>query len=130
MSQGSYEPHELGVWGEAVAARLLVRAGWKIEARGYRWGRKEIDLVARRGNVVAFVEVKTRSGRGYGHPEDAVTWRKRREIEAVARDWLRRFGTGTTGVRFDVVAIVTDRRRSIIRCEHVEDAWRPDGVRF
>jgi len=121
----TYPPHDLGAWGEAVASRLLERAGWKIRERGYRLGRREIDLIARRSSVIAFVEVKTRTGGGLGVPEDAVTWRKRREIETVARDYLLRHVREDVGVRFDVVAIVADRKRRLIRCEHIEDAWRP-----
>jgi putative endonuclease len=122
-----YPAHDLGVWGEAVASRLLVRAGWRIREHGYRLGRREIDLIARRDSVIAFVEVKTRSEGGLGVPEDAVTWKKRREIETVAQDYLFRHVREDVGVRFDVVAIVADRNRRIIRCEHIEDAWRPVG---
>ena len=127
MSGSRYPAHDLGAWGEAAAARFLNAAGWTIEARGYRLGRREIDLIAKRDGVVAFVEVKTRSGVGFGGPEAAITWRKRREIEAVARSWLARNGYPAAGVRFDVVAIVTDRARRIVRCDHIEDAWRPDN---
>ncbi len=129
MTRTHYPAHDLGAWGEATAARFLTAGGWSIEARGYRLGRREIDLVASRDGLVAFVEVKTRSGVGFGGPMAAVTWKKRREIEAVARSWLQRYGAPVRGVRFDVVAIVTDRGRRIVRCDHIEDAWRPDAGR-
>ena len=109
-----------------MAHELLSRAGWRILERGYRLGRREIDLIARRGDLIAFVEVKTRSGVGWGTPESAVTRHKRREIEAVARDYLMRHARGWTEVRFDVVSIVTGPGRRVVRCDHVEDAWRPD----
>lgn len=105
---------------------MLSRTGWSILERGYRLGRSEIDLIARRGGLIAFVEVKTRSGHGWGTPEEAVTVRKRREIETVARDYLMRHARGWTDVRFDVVSIVTGPGRRLIRCDHLEDAWRPD----
>jgi uncharacterized protein (TIGR00252 family) len=82
----------LGDRGEALAARHLAQAGWRILDRNFRVGRKEIDLVARRGEVVAFVEVKTRAGLGFGHPLEAITWRKRREIQQVAAAWIDRHG--------------------------------------
>ena len=110
-----------------VASRLLERAGWTIRERGYRLGRREIDIIASRASVLVFVEVKTRSGGGVGSPEDAVTWRKRRDIEVVARDYLMRQLREDLGVRFDVVAIVADKRRRILRCDHIEDAWRPQS---
>ena len=105
---------------------MLSRTGWSILERGYRLGRSEIDLIARRGGLIAFVEVKTRSGHGWGTPEEAVTVSKRREIETVARDYLVRHARGWTDVRFDVVSIVTGPGRRLIRCDHLEDAWRPD----
>ena len=79
----------------------------------------------RRRNVVAFVEVKTRAGEDYGHPEEAVTRLKQQEIEAVARDFLTRHQLDDVDVRFDVVAIVVAKGRRIIRFTHVPDAWRP-----
>jgi putative endonuclease len=120
-----YAPHALGAWGERHAAQALERRGWRILARGYRFGRREVDLVARRGRVLAFVEVKTRAGEGFGQPEEAVTALKRREIEAVARDFLVRHPTGDLDVRFDVIGIVVGAGRRIVRCTHVADAWRP-----
>ena len=63
----------LGDRGEALAAEHLVRGGWTVLHRNVRLGHKEIDLVARRGEVVAFVEVKTRGGLGYGHPLESIT---------------------------------------------------------
>jgi len=86
-------------------------------------GRKEIDLVARRGEVVAFVEVKTRAGRGYGHPLEAITWKKRREIQQVAAAWVERYGRDGDVYRFDAVAVlVLGGGEPVV--EHVEDAWR------
>jgi len=62
-----------------------------------------------------------------GSPEDAVTWKNRREVDVVARDYLMRHVREGVGVRFDVVAIVPDERRRILRCDHIEDAWRPQS---
>lgn len=113
----------LGDRGEEIAAHHLERSGWEILERNYRMGRKEIDLVARRGEVVAFVEVKTRSGRGYGHPLEAITWRKRREIQQVAQGWIDRHGRPGYTYRFDAVAVLLPSGGAAA-VEHVEDAWR------
>lgn len=112
----------LGDRGEALAADYLERAGWTIVARNFRMGRKEIDLVARLDEVVAFVEVKTRAGTGFGHPLEAITWKKRREIHQVASAWIDRFGRVGDIYRFDAVAVQVTGRSE--RLEHVEDAWR------
>lgn len=122
-----YPPHALGVWGEAVACAFLRRAGWSILERGYRFGRREVDIIARRGRLVAFVEVKTRIALEYGRPEEAVTWRKRREIEAVARHYMVRELDEDVDVRFDVVSLVSAPGRRVLRCDHLEDAWRPEA---
>ncbi|HUH12847.1 MAG TPA: YraN family protein [Longimicrobiales bacterium] len=115
--------HELGRDGEALAARYLEDRGWRILARNFRSGHKEIDLVARRGHTVAFVEVKTRSGGRWGHPLEAVNALKRREIERVALRWMQLRGRDGDLYRFDAVAIHW-RAGEAPRVEHVEDAWR------
>ncbi|NJD19417.1 MAG: YraN family protein [Gemmatimonadetes bacterium] len=119
--------HALGRWGEERAARFLLKRGWAILARNYRFGRREVDLVARRGDLLAFVEVKTRAGTGYGLPQESITALKRREVEAVAAQFVHRHGLEALFVRFDAMAIVVRRREggSEIAIEHLEDAWRP-----
>ena len=109
-----------------MAARRLENAGWTILKRNLRLGRREIDLVVRRPGVLAFVEVKTRAGTGFGTPEEAVTWKKRREIEVVARHYLGCHPPVDVDVRFDVIAIVCEPGRTIRSYRHIEDAWRPE----
>lgn len=90
----------------------------------YRLGRLEVDVVARRGSVVAFVEVKTRRGAAFGGPFEAVGWRKQREMVRVARAWIDRHGRPGDVYRFDVIGVKLDRRGGI-EVEHREDAFRP-----
>jgi putative endonuclease len=120
-----YLPHDLGRWGERCAAERLEQADWQVVEQNYRWSRKEVDLIALRRGVLAFVEVKTRSGSDFGHPEESITSKKRREIEAVARYFLAHRVFSPVDVRFDVVAIVVGPCRRILRYDHMEDAWRP-----
>lgn len=117
--------HEQGRRFEALAVRHLTGEGWTVLERNVRFGHKEVDLVVRRGQTVAFVEVKGRLGRGYGHPLEAITARKRREIGTVARWWVSRHGHPDDEYRFDAVAIVAGADG--LRIEHLEDAWRMDG---
>jgi putative endonuclease len=117
------EPHDLGVLGERLAESHLRKLGYTILERNYRHGHKEIDLIARRGDLVAFVEVKTRAGDGYGHPLEAITALKRREVERVARHWRRGHGGSGFAYRFDAIGIMLRRgKRPVI--EHVPGAWR------
>jgi putative endonuclease len=113
----------LGDRGERIAAAFLAARGWVVLHRQYRLGHREIDLVARRGEVVAFVEVKTRGGTGFGDPLEAITWRKRREIQRVALAWIDRFGRPGDVYRFDAVGILLPAGGAP-RIDHVEDAWR------
>ena len=115
--------HDFGRFCEDLACRVLVRNGWRILHRNYRLGHKEIDLIVRRAGTVAFVEVKGRTGPAFGHPLEAVTGAKRREIERVAQHWIMCHGRSGDAYRFDAIAVVRPPGEAA-RLEHVEDAWR------
>ncbi len=119
--------HELGRRGEERAAGFLRSLGWTLLARNFRFGHKEIDIVARRGRVVAFVEVKTRSGSAFGAPLESVGAAKQREIARVARFWIARHGRPGDEYRFDAVAVLWPTRSTRPEIVHVPDAWRLDG---
>lgn len=123
------DPHgrALGAEGEARAAALLGQRGWRIVARNVRAGGVEIDLVAERGDVVAFVEVKTRRSRALGAPELAVDARKRARIVRGAAAWLRENRTRRRRrVRFDVIVCELDVRRGWC-LRHLEGAFDAGG---
>ena len=119
--------------GERLAARHLRRAGLKIIARGWQGRSGEIDLIAREGATVVFVEVKTRRGTYGGRPEHAVDARKRRAILRLANEWAadyaRRGGDrAALAIRFDIVAILwPDGGEPEIR--HIRGAFDAGGVR-
>ena len=123
MSRAGESTHRVGRGFEDLVAKHLGERGWTILDRNIRFGRREIDLVIRRGSVVAFVEVKGRRGPGYGHPLHAITWKKRREIAAVALWWIQRFGSADLVYRFDAVAVEPEGDGGFA-IRHVEDAWR------
>jgi len=115
--------HKLGRAGENLAARHLERRGWRIVERNVRFGHREIDLIAAKGDVIAFVEVKARASAEFGHPLAAITHRKRQEIRTVASEWLRRARPGAVTLRFDAVSVLFRENKPPL-IEHVEDAWR------
>ena len=90
-------------------------------ARNWRAGRREVDLVVRRGEVTAFVEVKARRNRRFGDPLEAIHRKKRADLAAAAREWLDRDPEFSPVVRFDAVAVERDGRDWRVR--HVPDAW-------
>lgn len=103
---------ELGRIGEDLACRELERRGYAILARRYRRRRGEVDIVARDGQTLVFVEVKSRGGRAFGTGADAVTALKRRRMVLVAQDFMMRHRLGDCACRFDVVSIdLADARR-------------------
>lgn len=113
---------DLGRLGEELAARHLRKSGWEILGRNVREGRKEVDIIARRGGVLAFVEVKTRRTLDFGDPLESISFRKRREIREVAVRWVGRHRPGAVTLRFDAVGILIGPSGAV-RLDHVEDAW-------
>ena len=95
----------LGAQGEALAAAHLARQGYRIVARNVRADGVELDLVAARGKLRVFVEVKTRGSRRLGLPEEAIDARKRARLVRGAAAWLREHGVRAGRVRFDVIAV-------------------------
>jgi putative endonuclease len=115
----------LGAEGEARAAAYLRRRGYRIIGQNVRPGGVEIDLIAQRGRLVIFVEVKTRRSDRFGAPEEAVDARKQARLTRGAREWLRAHPGRAGRVRFDVIACRTgaDVRVSDWQIHHIEGAF-------
>lgn len=112
-----------GLAGEHAAIAFLTSCGWSVEAHRFKLGRHDLDLVIRRGAIVAFVEVKTRRSTTFGIAAEAVGWRKQRTLNKVAELWRLRFGRSTDTYRFDLVT-VTEFAHGRFEVDHLEDAWR------
>jgi putative endonuclease len=113
---------ELGRAGEDIAARFLAEHGWRIVGRNVRCGRSgEIDIVAERAGVLAFVEVKTRRSDRFGTPGEAVTWRKQNRIRGLARNFLMQERPTAAAIRFDVVEVRTGGNGPLVT--HLEGAF-------
>ena len=111
--------HKHGLAAEEQAVRYLASRGWLVLAHRWRVGRIEVDIIARRGVLVAFIEVKARRGTSFGSPFEAITGAKRRELVRAARAWVDRFGAPSDIYRFDCIGIT----EGVL--EHLEDAFRP-----
>jgi putative endonuclease len=93
-----------GKKGEDWAAGWLTEKGFVILHRNWRYGRYEVDIIARRGNLLHFIEIKSRRSDRYGHPEESVTPKKIRNMMQAALAWRIQF-PGHTRVQYDVLAI-------------------------
>ena len=119
MKDGQYRKR-VGSEGEQLACEYLQSQGYEILARNYRACNGEIDIIARQGKTLVFVEVKTRQRGGFGEPEEWVDERKQRQIGKVASLYLHNQRLEEMDCRFDVVAV--DRMtRPVIR--HIQDAF-------
>lgn len=119
----------IGDRGEAAAAEYLEAQGYKILERNYRFERAEVDLVCflpapryQDGGELVFVEVKTRTGLGYGRPEEAVTDEKKRLLTHAARAYLYENGLENAPARFDVISVLL-HPNAPPEIEHFENAF-------
>jgi putative endonuclease len=109
---------QLGNRGEDLAAAALKKQGYKILERNYTTPLGEIDLIARQGGELVFIEVKTRKSLRFGAPQDAVSAPKQARLRKLAEYYLKRQRLGEVPARFDVVGITIiegEPRMEIIR---------------
>ncbi len=114
----------LGSWGEQLAAEYLTDLGWQVLARNWRCPAGEIDLVALQPLVGSppvgvAIEVKSRSGTGFGDPLEAITHDKQQRLNQLAAAWRREYAGKLSGLRVDAIGIVR-RRGSAPRLRHVQ----------
>lgn len=112
---------QLGQQGEQAAADYLLALGYTLVWRNYRYGRAEVDLIMQLGGeLLIFVEVKTRSTTQFGYPETFVTERKR-QLFRLAAEQVQEELNWQGDIRFDVLAVLLGTRS--FRIEHFEDAF-------
>jgi putative endonuclease len=112
-----------GKYGEDLACDELERRGYAVVTRRYRTVHGELDIVARDGECLVFVEVKARQGSSFGDPEEAVTLQKQQRLVWMATDYLARHHLEHLPCRFDVVGVntATDPPTIVV----IDDAFRP-----
>ena len=112
-----------GQWGEEQAERFLKQLGWRILGRRVRLGRDELDLVARAGEVLVFVEVKTRGSEDFGRPASAVDAGKRHSLSRAAVHYLKKLRERPNYFRFDVIEVIGAEEQGTPRIRHIENAF-------
>ena len=116
------DSYDLGKQGETIAAKYLEDKGYTILDRNWTSGKTEIDIIAENDEVVAFVEVKTRSGNFKLSPMEAVTVPKQRSILFAADNYMRRKNIDKE-CRFDIISVVT--KGEDFDVDHIEGAFYP-----
>src|ERR1700754_2666284 len=112
---------DLGRAGETIAKTHLENAGYEILDENWTHGKAEIDLIAYQDKVIIFAEVKTRTGNGFGEPEDFVDARKQRLLAEAAEEYIYLMNHQGE-IRFDIISVLFDKNDNYI-LKHIEDAF-------
>ncbi|HLA68970.1 MAG TPA: YraN family protein [Bacteroidota bacterium] len=107
--------------GELLAAEYLLHKGLTILVRNYRYDQGEIDLICEDGEELVFVEVKTRTSKVFGDPEEAVTESKQEQLRKVAEGYCQEFCLDDKFYRFDIVTVMIEGEKSTVH--HLPDAF-------
>jgi putative endonuclease len=116
------EHNEMGQRGEKVAQSFLAEKGYKILHVNWRNRKAEIDIIAMDGDILVFVEVKTRQSNLYGDPENAVDFKKQRRLIHAANAYVIKYRV-ENDARFDIVSILIEKNATVIN--HYPDAFYP-----
>ncbi len=116
-----FSTHARGEAGEDIAARHLEKQGFEIIERNWRLREGELDIIAKKGNLIAFVEVKTAYSNRFGDPVEWVNPAKCRQIGKIAGAWIDKNSPENCFFRFDVIALTKIEGGFSIR--HIADAF-------
>lgn len=112
--------NELGKKGEQLAVNFLVENGYDIVERNYRFNKAEVDIIAQKEDVLAIIEVKTRSTADFGNPQDFVKPKQIKNLVKAVDEYVT-VNNLDVEVRFDIIAIVKEKKE--FKIEHLEDAF-------
>ncbi|MEZ4721961.1 MAG: YraN family protein [Flavobacteriales bacterium] len=114
--------NELGEKGEELAVQHLIKSGYQIRERNWRYGKEEIDIIATIGDELAIVEVKTRNSDFFGEPQEFVSKAKQNHMIRAANAYVEKHDIDLE-VRFDVIGIIINSKGTKI--DHIEGAFQP-----
>ncbi len=114
-----------GTAGENAVCEYLTRRGWKIAARNFRIRGGEIDIVAEKGDILAFVEVKARKFGSLSDGADAIDINKRRCLVRAADRYIQKYSPAAKTIRFDaaLVTVTTEEMPRVLETQYIEDAF-------
>lgn len=113
----------LGTSGEEHACAFLKKKGCKILEKNFRAGHGEIDIIARLGKIVLFVEVKTRASAEFAQPWESVGYRKRKHLKTAAKMYVQQQPRKDEEYRFDVVSITMKEGSASAEIEWIQNAF-------
>jgi len=116
------EHNDIGNRGEDLAVAHLEAKGYTVLALNFRSGKNEVDVIAQQGDLIVFVEVKTRTSSFFGEPFHAVSRDKQRRTIAAANAYMEKHGV-MLEARFDIISIIINQDRH--RIDHLEEAYYP-----
>ena len=111
-----------GMLGEKLAADFLTKQGYKIIETNFRCKEGKVDIIAREGDFLVFIEVRTKTSRAFGTPEESVTARKKAHLRNVAARYLESYDSQLPEWRIDFVAVELDRTGKTRRIEVIKNA--------
>lgn len=117
------ERKSLGKWGEDKACNYLQADGYQILRRNYKCRIGEMDIIARKRDLLTFIEVKTRRTTSYGRPGEAVNYRKQAKLTSVALYFLKEAAWKDASCRFDVIEVIAHPDETFL-INHIEDAFQ------
>jgi len=112
--------NELGTKGEELAVEFLIKKGYKILERNWRFKKAEVDIISQKNDVLAVVEVKTRSSNYFGNPQDFVNSKKIKLLVEAINEYVTSKNLDVE-VRFDIIGIL--KNKNTFEIEHLEDAF-------
>lgn len=112
--------NQLGKKGEQLAVDFLIENGYDIVERNYRFNKAEVDIIAQKEDVLAIIEVKTRSTTDFGNPQDFVKPKQIKNLVKAVDEYVT-VNNLEVDVRFDIIAIVKEKKN--FKIEHLEDAF-------
>ncbi|MFC4723054.1 YraN family protein [Geojedonia litorea] len=112
--------NQLGKKGEQMAVDFLIDKGYTIKERNYRFGKAEVDIIAKKNDVLAIIEVKTRSSSDFGLPQEFVKPKQIQQLVKVVDDYVLK-NELDVDVRFDIIAII--KTGTDFSIEHLKDSF-------
>ena len=112
--------NELGKKGEQLAIDFLLENGYTIRERNYRFDKSEVDIIAQKKDILAIIEVKTRTGTDFGNPQDFVKPKQIKHLVKAVNEYVT-VNNLDVEVRFDIIAIVKQGQQ--FKLEHLKNAF-------